>query len=67
MAKKMKQMTWISVLLTVIFVVWHRNTENDMILTLAITFGTISYHLGMRLLIGSGINLLLNNLVDYRK
>ncbi len=67
MAKKMKQMTWISVLLTVIFIVWHRNTENDMILTLAITFGTISYHLGMRLLIGSGINLLLNNRVDYRK
>lgn len=67
MAKKMKRMALLAVLIAVIFVIVYRNTESDMILTLAITFGTISYHLIMRLFIGNVINLLLNNHVDYRK
>ena len=67
MAKKMNLMTLLSVLLTVFFVILYGNTESDMILTLAITFGTISYHFAMRLVTGSVINLLLNNHVDYRK
>ena len=67
MAKKMNRMTLLSVLITVLFVIVYGNTESDMILTLAITFGTISYHLVMRLLTGSAINLLLNNHVDYRR
>lgn len=67
MAKKMKRMTLLSVLITAIFVVWYGNTEYDALLTLAITFGTTSYHLGMRLLAGTLIHILLNNHVDYRK
>jgi hypothetical protein len=67
MAKIMKTTTLLSVLGTVIFGVLYGNTKTDWILTLAITFGTISYHFGMRLLTGTVLNLLLNNHVDYRK
>ena len=54
-------------LITAIFVVWYGNTEYDALLTLAITFGTISYHFIMRLFVGCFIDLLLHNHVDYRK
>ena len=67
MAKKMKLIALISVLITVIFAVLYRKLQSDMILTLAITFGTISYHFIMRLLVGTVINRLLKNRVDYGK
>lgn len=55
-----------SPLLTMLFAVLYRNTEIDCILTLAITFGTISYYFIIRLFIGFVIDRLLNNQVDYR-
>lgn len=67
MAKKMNLIALLSTLITVILVVLYENTESDMILTLAITFGTISYHFVMRLITGTVINRLLNNHVDYQK
>lgn len=67
MAKIMKRITLISALMTALFVVFYRNTESDMLLTLAITFGTTFYHFAMRLLTGSVMNLLLKNRVDYRR
>lgn len=67
MAKNMKRMTWLSLLLTGIFAVLHGAAESGVMLTLAITFGTTSYHLAMRLLVGAVINRLLNNHVDYRR
>lgn len=67
MAKKMKLTTLLSVSITIIFVVLYRDTKSDLLLTLAITFGTISYHFVMRLLIGSIVNLALHNHLDYRK
>jgi hypothetical protein len=67
MAKKMKLMALLSVLITIILLVWYGNAEHDIILTLAITFGTIAYHFVMRLLTGSVIDFFLNNHVDYRK
>lgn len=63
----MKLIALISVLITVIFAVLYRKLQSDMILTLAITFGTISYHFVMRLLVGTVINRLLKNRVDYGK
>ncbi len=66
MAKKMKLVAWISTLTTILCVVLYRNTGNDLIFTLMITFGTTAYHFVMRLFIGWMINLLLNNHVDYR-
>ena len=67
MAKKMKGTALISTLITAILVVWYGHTESGIILTSAITFGTISYHFVMRLLIGSVIDHFMNNRVDYRK
>ena len=67
MAKIMKRTAWISLVSTVILAILYRNMGNGWILTLAITFGTISYHFVMRLLVGTVVNLLLNNHVDYRK
>jgi len=66
MAKKMKAIALFSTLITMFCAVLYMNTENDLALTLMITFGTISYHFIMRLLTGFFINLLLNNHVDYQ-
>lgn len=66
MAKKMKLMALLSALMTAVFIAWHGCTENGAVLALAITFGTISYHFVMRLLVGTVINLWLDNHVDYR-
>ena len=67
MAKKMKRTALLSALITAILVIWYGQMEQGIILTAAITFGTVSYHFVMRLLIGTAVNLLLNNRVDYRK
>lgn len=67
MAKKMKQITWISIFLTIVCFVLYRNMKNEQSLGLLITFGTISYHFVMRLLTGWMIDRLLNNRVDYHK
>ena len=55
----------LSVLLTMLLVVLHINTQNGVARTLAITFGTISYHFVMRLAVGGVINFLLHNHVNY--
>lgn len=66
MARKMKRIALLSTLITAILVAWYGHKESSMILTSAITFGTISYHFIMRLLTGTVVNFLLNNRVDYR-
>lgn len=66
MANKMKTIALLSSLITVLSIVFYMNTVNNLALTLAITFGTISYHFVMRLVVGLVMNLLLNNHVDYR-
>ena len=67
MAKKMKQIALFAVAITIGCVVLYIDTENGLYLTLAITFGTISYHFIMRLFVGCFIDLLLHNHVDHRK
>lgn len=67
MDKKMKRIALLSTLLTIFSFLLYKNIEKDLFLTLAITFGTIAYHFVMRLIIGTMINLLLNNQVNYRK
>ena len=52
MAKLMKQVAVISFLLTVGFVILYQNIQNTIVLSLAITFGTIAYHFIIRLLVG---------------
>lgn len=65
MAKKMKAITLLSTVLMVICYVCYINKKYDLMLTLTITFCTISYHFIMRLLVGFIVNLLLNNHMNY--
>lgn len=65
MATAMKRIACASALITILCFALHKSTENDLALTLTITFGTISYHFIMRLLVGFLINLRLHNHVDY--
>ena len=57
----------ISLLLTIILSAWYNCTSNKILLSFAITFGTIAYHLVMRLLAGLVFNLTMNNKADYKK
>lgn len=41
--------------------------DRDIYLTLAITFGTITYHLGIRMLVGGFYNVIMKNRADYTK
>ena len=67
MAKKMSVFALLATSMTILCVALYSNAGNGLFLTLAITFGTISYHFIMRLFVGISINLLLNNHVDYRR
>ena len=67
MAFKMKLITVISFLATVICAVIYIATSNGVIFSLAITFGTVFYHFCMRLIVGLSLNKILNNRVDYNK
>lgn len=67
LAKGMKIIAVVSVLLTVIFTVLYQIKPFEACLTIAITSGTVSYHFLMRLLVGGIYNSLLHNKVDYNK
>lgn len=45
----------------------YRSSNSEICLTLAITFGTITYHLGMRLLVGLLYNIGMKNRANYTK
>lgn len=65
-----KIMKLLAVLFTagfMIFIIIYRITEKDILLSLAITFGTCSYHFLMRLIVGCGINAVYHNRMDYHK
>lgn len=63
----MNLLALLSLFLTTAFVIMYGNAGSGWCLTWAITFGTISYHLVIRLFVGAVINLLMHNHVDYRK
>lgn len=65
MAKKMKLVSVIAALLTVVFSVMYWYTSLDLALTIAITFGTTAYHFIMRLTVGLALHSLLHNRVNY--
>jgi len=66
MARKMKLIAVISVLLTAVCVILSNNKADGFAFSMAITVGTISYHFVMRLAVGTVINLLMNNRANYR-
>ena len=67
MPKVMKMITAIGILVTLVTMIIYQNNNSSIFLTLAITFGTITYHFGMRLLIGWLVMILMKNKADYTK
>lgn len=67
MPKMMKSITILSLAIMIVKSILFHCFNNDIFLTLAITFGTIFYHLGVRLLIGFLYNVRMKNQADYTK
>lgn len=67
MAKTMKLIAVLSLLVTVITAVLFAKLHMDLFLTLAITFGTITYHFVMRLAVGGVLNMVMGNKADYTR
>lgn len=64
MAKGMKIIAGISLLMTAIFTAIYHISPLGIFLSMAITAGTISYHFCMRLLVGGIFDLALHNRID---
>lgn len=67
MSKPMKILALISSLSALAAAILCRFFTLPWLLSTAVTFGTIAYHLDMRLLVGALANRILHNHVDYRK
>lgn len=67
MPKLMKSVTVVSLISTVISTILFHYFVLEIYETLAITFGTIFYHLGIRLLVGILFNIGMRNRADYTK
>lgn len=67
MPKIMKFITFLSFIITIIASMLFYFFHKDICLTLAITFGTTFYHLGIRLFIGNLYNIGMKNHADYTK
>lgn len=63
----MRLLTTFCFVATIITSILFRCFNKNIYLTLAITFGTTSYHLGMRLLVGLFYNVIMKNRADYTK
>ena len=55
------------VILTIIFTLIYQCKPNTVILSMAITFGTISYHFLMRLAVGYVVNGIFHNRFNYKR
>lgn len=67
MAKKMTRAALFFMIGTVILTVFYKKTAYGPVLSLAITFGTVSYHLVMRLLVGGAFQAMMQNRADLCK
>ena len=67
MAKIMKFIAGFSCFLTLFSALIYHKFHSEIMLTLAITFGTIAYHFCIRLLIGLIFNTVMHNRADYTK
>lgn len=66
-AKTIKIFALVLVVLTITFSLFYQYNPNIVVLSIAITFGTISYHFLMRLAVGYVINGIFHNRFDYNK
>ena len=67
MAKKMTRAALFFMIGTVILTAFYKKATYGPALSLAITFGTVSYHLVMRLLVGGAFQAVMQNRADLRK
>ena len=67
MKKAMKSMMVVAVLATIIFTILYRTTENIVMLSLAITAGTISYHFVIRYVVAGIFSSVMQNRADLSK
>ena len=67
MPKLMKLITAFSFITTILSIILFCRFHKSIYLTLAVTFGTVSYHLGIRLLVGLFYNTIMKNHADYTK
>lgn len=67
MSKVMKLITAFSFVITIMTAILFFCHNKGVYLSLAITFGTISYHLGIRLFVGMLYNVGMKNRADYTK
>lgn len=67
MKKTIQNTTIISVVVFLVFTILNICFPSGILLTLSITFGTIFYHFGMRLLVGVVVNKIMNNRADYTR
>ena len=67
MKKKMISLTLISLLVLAVSGAIYHFTESQVLFSVAITFGTIFYHLGMRLAVGYLVDARHHNRMDYTK
>lgn len=67
MKKIMSIVTAAVIILTLLFALIYNVYKQDLFLTLSITFGTISYHFCMRLMVGGIFNITMKNHADYNK
>lgn len=66
-AKTIKISTIVFVVLTIIFTLSYQCSANAVILSIAITFGTISYHFLMRLAVGYVVDGIFHNKFNYKR
>ena len=66
-AKIIKTFALILVILTILFTIIYHYSSNTVIMSMAITFGTISYHFVMRLAVGYIIDGIFHNNFDYNR
>ena len=67
MAKTMKRVSVISLLLTICFFILYRITDYRILFSFIITFGTIAYHFIIRLMVGVVVDMIMHNKADYHK
>ena len=66
MAKAMKRVSLITLLLTIVSYILFKATELSFLYDITITFGTIAYHFTIRLMIGVIVDLIMHNKRNYR-
>ena len=67
MKRIMNLMTLFGLFMTVVLYLCSRKRDSDILFSALITFGTITYHFVMRLLVGLIVNQLMHNHTDYHR